>query len=248
MHPIPQRQTFFISDLHLAGERLEINTLFFQFLENIAIKAESLYILGDLFDYWLGDDQLDHDPLARQIADALKILAQRGVNVFFMSGNRDFLIGQRFAHEAGLVILTDPTIINLYGQQILLMHGDTLCTDDVMYQKFRVQTRNTDWINATLASPYEARQQLAQSIRDQSDSAKSQKAEEIMDVAEAAVQQAFREYRYPVLIHGHTHRPATHQYVVDGHECERWVLADWHGRGEYLEVSELGLKRVGIGI
>lgn len=248
MHPIPQRQTFFISDLHLAGERPEINTLFFQFLENIAIKAESLYILGDLFDYWLGDDQLDHDPLARQIADALKILAQGGVNVFFMSGNRDFLIGQRFAAEAGLVILTDPTIINLYGQQILLMHGDTLCTDDVMYQKFRVQTRNTDWINATLASPYEARQQLAQSIRDQSDSAKSQKAEEIMDVAEAAVQQAFREYRYPVLIHGHTHRPATHQYVVDGHECERWVLADWHGRGEYLEVSELGLKRVGIGI
>ncbi len=248
MHPIPQRQTFFISDLHLAGERPEINTLFFQFLENIAIKAESLYILGDLFDYWLGDDQLDHDPLARQIADALKILAQGGVNVFFMSGNRDFLIGQRFAAEAGLVILTDPTIINLYGQQILLMHGDTLCTDDVMYQKFRVQTRNTDWINATLASPYEARQQLAQSIRDQSDSAKSQKAEEIMDVAEAAVQQAFREYRYPVLIHGHTHRPATHQYVVDGHECERWVLADWHQHGEYLEVSELGLKRVGIGI
>ncbi len=248
MHPIPQRQTFFISDLHLAGERLEINTLFFQFLENIAIKAESLYILGDLFDYWLGDDQLDHDPLARQIADALKILAQGGVNVFFMSGNRDFLIGQRFAAEAGLVILTDPTIINLYGQQILLMHGDTLCTDDVMYQKFRVQTRNTDWINATLASPYEARQQLAQSIRDQSDSAKSQKAEEIMDVAEAAVQQAFREYRYPVLIHGHTHRPATHQYVVDGHECERWVLADWHQHGEYLEVSELDLKRVGIGI
>ena len=248
MHPNPQRLALFISDLHLSDERPEMNTLFFQFLENIAIKAESLFILGDLFDYWVGDDQLDHDPIARQVADALKVLAQGGVNIFFMPGNRDFLIGQRFADETGLVILTDPNLVNLYGQQTLLMHGDTLCTDDVMYQKFRAQTRTGDWMNATLGRPYEARQQLAQSIRNQSDSAKSQKPEEIMDVAEATVQQAFRQHRYPLLIHGHTHRPATHQHVVDGHRCERWVLADWHRRGEYLEVSEHGVKRVGIRI
>ncbi len=244
MHPTAKVLTLFISDLHLSGERPEINALFFHFLENIAAKAESLFILGDLFDYWVGDDQLDHDPLARNVADALKSLAKSGLRIFFMSGNRDFLIGQRFADEAGLVILNDPTLVNLFGQPILLMHGDTLCTDDVMYQKFRAQTRTSDWIDATLARPYVARQQLAQSIRNQSDSAKSQKAEEIMDVAEATVEQAFRQHRYPLMIHGHTHRPATHQHIVDGHKCERWVLADWHRRGEYLEVSAQGLKRV----
>ncbi len=244
MHPNAKGLTLFISDLHLSGERPEINSLFLQFLENIAAQAESLFILGDLFDYWVGDDQLDHDPLARQVTDALKSLAKSGLRIFFMSGNRDFLIGQRFADEACLVILNDPTLVNLFDRPILLMHGDTLCTDDVMYQKFRAQTRTSDWMDATLARPYEARQQLAQSIRNQSDSAKSKKAEEIMDVAESAVEQAFREHGYPLMIHGHTHRPATHQHIVDGQTCERWVLADWHRRGEYLEVSAQGLKRV----
>ena len=236
--------TLFISDLHLADERPEINSLFFRFMEDTARGAEALYILGDLFEYWVGDDQLDHDLLARSVTDTIRRLSDAGTRVYFMHGNRDFLIGERFAREAGLTILPDPTLIKLYGQQVLLMHGDTLCTDDVAYQKFRAQTRTNEWKNATLAQPYEARQQLAQSIRAQSDSEKNQKPEEIMDVTDVAVEEAFRVHQYPLMIHGHTHRPATHQLLVDGHACERWVLADWHGRGEYLAVSNSGLQRI----
>ena len=236
--------TLFISDLHLADERPEINSLFFRFMEDTARGAEALYILGDLFEYWVGDDQLDHDLLARSVTDTIRRLSDAGTRVYFMHGNRDFLIGERFAREAGLTILPDPTLIKLYGQQVLLMHGDTLCTDDVAYQKFRAQTRTNEWKNATLAQPYEARQQLAQSIRAQSDSEKNQKPEEIMDVTDVAVEEAFRVHQYPLMIHGHTHRPATHQLLLDGHACERWVLADWHGRGEYLAVSNSGLQRI----
>jgi UDP-2,3-diacylglucosamine hydrolase len=228
--------TLFISDLHLADERPEINALFFQFLDETASTADALYILGDLFEYWVGDDQLDHDLLARAVVDSLRRVSDSGTSIFFMHGNRDFLIGERFAHEAGLTI-------KLYGQQVLLMHGDTLCTDDVAYQKFRAQTRTNEWKNATLAQPYKARQQLAQSIRTQSDTEKSQKAEEIMDVTEATVEEVFRQHHYPLMIHGHTHRPATHQLLVDEHACERWVLADWHGRGEYVAVSKHGMHR-----
>jgi UDP-2,3-diacylglucosamine hydrolase len=230
--------TLFISDLHLAEERPEINSLFSRFIEDSARGTEALYILGDLFDYWVGDDQLDHDPLARSVTDSLRRLSDAGTQVYFMHGNRDFLIGERFALEAGLTILPDPTLIELYDQQVLLMHGDTLCTDDVAYQKFRTQTRTTEWKNATLAKPYEARQQLARLIRAQSDSEKNQKPEEIMDVTEATVEEAFRKHHYPLMIHGHTHRPATHRLLVDGHACERWVLADWHERGESLKTSQ----------
>jgi UDP-2,3-diacylglucosamine hydrolase len=126
------------------------------------------------------------------------------------------------------------------------MHGDTLCTDDIAYQKFRAQTRTNDWKNATLAQPYKARQQLARSIRTQSDTEKSQKAEEIMDVTETTVEEVFRQHHYPLMIHGHTHRPATHRLSVDGHTCERWVLADWHGRGECLAVNINGKRRINL--
>jgi UDP-2,3-diacylglucosamine hydrolase len=237
------RPILFISDLHLADERPEINVLFFRFLDETASTADTLYILGDLFEYWVGDDQLDHDPLARAVVDSIRRVSDGGTRIFFMHGNRDFLISERFAREAGLTILPDPTLIKLYGQQVLLMHGDTLCTDDVAYQKFRAQTRTREWKNATLAQPYEARQQLARSIRTQSDTAKSQKAEEIMDVTEATVEEVFRKHHYPLMIHGHTHRPATHRLSVDGHVCERWVLADWHGRGECLAVSSKKMHR-----
>jgi UDP-2,3-diacylglucosamine hydrolase len=236
--------TLFISDLHLADERPEINALFFQFMSEVAGTANALYILGDLFEYWVGDDQLDHDPLARAVVDSLRHVSRGGTRIFFMHGNRDFLIGERFAREAGLTILPDPTLIELYGKQVLLMHGDTLCTDDIAYQKFRTQTRTAQWKNATLAQPYEARQELARSIRSQSDNEKSQKAEEIMDVTEATVADTFRSHHYPFMIHGHTHRPATHRLLVDGHACERWVLADWHGRGEYLAISQRHWQRI----
>lgn len=242
------RPNLFISDLHLADERPEINSLFFRFMEDTARDAEALYILGDLFEYWVGDDQLDHDPLARSVTDTIRRLSDAETRVYFMHGNRDFLIGERFAREAGLTILPDPTLIKLYGQQVLLMHGDTLCTDDVAYQKFRAQTRTNEWKNATLAQPYEARQQLARSIRAQSDSEKNQKPEEIMDVTEETVEEVFRQHHYPLMIHGHTHRPATHRILVDGHACERWVLADWHERGECLAISTSGLRRVELKI
>ncbi len=242
------RTTHFISDLHLADERPEINALFFRYIEQIPANTDALYILGDLFEYWVGDDQLDHDLLARAVADALCKLAKGGVQIFFMHGNRDFLIGERFAAEAGLTILVDPTPIELYGQRVLLMHGDTLCTDDVAYQQFRTQTRTAEWQKTTLATPYEARQALAQSIRTQSDTEKRQKAENIMDVSDGAVEATFRQYGYPLIVHGHTHRPATHQYLLDDRTVERWVLADWHGRGEYLEVDKNGMRRVELTI
>jgi UDP-2,3-diacylglucosamine hydrolase len=242
------RATLFISDLHLADERPEINVLFFRFLDETARTADALYILGDLFEYWVGDDQLDHDPLARAVVDSLRRVSDSGTSVFFMHGNRDFLIGERFAREAGLTILADPTLIALDGQRVLLMHGDTLCTNDVAYQKFRTQTRTREWKSATLAQPYNVRQQLARSIRTRSDTEKSQKAEEIMDVTEATVEEVFRQHHYPLMIHGHTHRPATHRLSVDGHTCERWVLADWHGRGEYVAVSNSGLQRIELKI
>jgi UDP-2,3-diacylglucosamine hydrolase len=238
------RPTLFISDLHLADERPEINAIFFRFLDETAGTADALYILGDLFEYWVGDDQLDHDSLARAVVDSLRRVSNSGTNIFFMHGNRDFLIGERFAREAGLTILPDPTLIKLYGQPVLLMHGDTLCTDDVAYQKFRAQTRTNEWKDATLARPYKARQQLARSIRTQSDTEKSQKAEEIMDVTEATVEEVFRQHHYPLMIHGHTHRPATHRLLIDDHACERWVLADWHGRGECLALSQRRWQRI----
>ena len=238
--------TLFISDLHLADERPEINTLFFRFVNEIAVGAKSLYILGDLFEYWVGDDQLDVDPLARAVADSLRKLTTRGIHVFFMHGNRDFLIGERFAQETGLTILPDPTLIELDGERVLLMHGDTLCTDDVEYQKFRALARSDKWQRETLAKPYAERNALAHSIRAQSDSAKAIKTEEIMDVAPETVTQVFKAHAYPLMIHGHTHRPATHQHIVDGHTCARWVLADWHGRGEYLRNAENSWLRMPV--
>ena len=226
--------TLFISDLHLCEERPQINALFTQFLNDIACGAEALYILGDLFEYWIGDDQLDHDPLARRVAAQLAATAKHGTRIFFMHGNRDFLIGARFAAEASLGLLTDPTLISLNGQRVLLMHGDTLCSDDIGYQQFRTQVREPAWQESVLSKPYAERIALARAIRSTSDIEKSLKAESIMDVNAAAVTAVFVRHHYPELVHGHTHRPAKHELTVDGHTCMRWVLQDWHVRGGYL--------------
>ena len=230
------RPTLFISDVHLCESRPHINALFLRFLTDTATAAKSLYILGDLFEYWIGDDQLDHDPLARKVADALRRVAESGVNIFFMHGNRDFLIGERFAHEAGLSLLNDPTLIDLNGQPCLLLHGDTLCTDDVAYQAFRRQSRNPTWQAAVLAKPYNERMEFAKRIREQSTSEKSLKADDIMDVSSTTVEQAFRDWQYPLMIHGHTHRPATHDHEIDGRRCIRQVLADWRDKVEFLSL------------
>ena len=154
--------------------------------------------------------------------------------------------GERFARETGLTILPDPTLIELDGERVLLLHGDTLCTDDVEYQKFRALARSEKWQRETLAKPYAERNALAHSIRAQSDSAKAIKTEEIMDVTPETVAHVFRAHAYPLMVHGHTHRPATHKHIVDGHTCARWVLADWHGRGEYLRNAENSWQRVPV--
>ncbi len=238
--------TLFISDLHLGDARPSTSALFFRFLETTTRGAATLYILGDLFDYWVGDDQLEHDALGRDVAAGLRRVAESGTDIFLMHGNRDFMLGDRFATAAGLTILPDPTLIDLHGKPTLLMHGDTLCTDDIAYQKFRVQARNPAWQREMLTKPFSVRLALARSIRMQSDSEKSGKAEEIMDVAPASVDAAFRAHDYPTIIHGHTHRPATHRHVVDGHDCRRWVLADWHERGEYLGEIDGNLTRISV--
>jgi UDP-2,3-diacylglucosamine hydrolase len=235
-------KTLFISDLHLDADRPTIVALFDRFLGDVAADANALYILGDLFEYWVGDDQLDHDPLAARIAAALRTLEQGGTKIFFMRGNRDFLIGARFAEKAGVTLLEDPTVIASEAGPILLMHGDTLCTDDVAYQQFRLQARDPAWQARVLAQPYPERIKLARSLREQSDTAKSNKPEYIMDVSPAAVEAALRQHQVNILIHGHTHRPATHQLNVEGKACFRHVLQDWHDVGGYILASEYGIN------
>lgn len=231
-------RALFISDLHLCEERPGISALFAHFMNHIAPGADHLYVLGDLFEYWIGDDQLDHDALAREVAAHFARLADRGTRVFLMHGNRDFLLGARFAQQARLSILADPAFIDADGQRIALMHGDTLCTDDLPYQRFRAQVRDPIWQSALLARPYQERVALARSLRSQSDVEKSMKSEAIMDVNPAAVADAFHATHADVLIHGHTHRPACHRLEVDAHPRTRWVLRDWHDVGGYLEYRD----------
>lgn len=227
-------QIHFISDLHLGADRPALTALFERYLAGPARAASELYILGDLFEYWAGDDDLD-DPLNTRVASQLATLADAGTQVFFMPGNRDFLIGADFAHRAQLTLLPDPTPISLDGQPALLCHGDSLCTDDLAYQAFRQQVRNPAWQAQFLTQPLAVRKQIIAGVRMKSEEAKSEKAAAIMDVNADAVAALLREHSFPRLIHGHTHRPAVHSIEVDGHTCERWVLADWQDdQGEVL--------------
>ena len=234
---------FFISDLHLCDARPDINRVFFEFLRGPARKAESLYILGDLFEYWAGDDDL-HDPFNSSVAAALSAYSRTGIPLRFMHGNRDFLLDGEFASACGGRLLDDPHTFDLFGTSTLLMHGDTLCTDDVDYQKFRAQVRNPNWQKGFLALPLEQRKQQIEAVRQTSESEKTRKAPEIMDVNPEAVHAALREHGYPRLIHGHTHRPARHVHHVDGRDCERWVLADWYRAGSYLRCDGRGCAPV----
>ncbi|HKB82419.1 MAG TPA: UDP-2,3-diacylglucosamine diphosphatase [Burkholderiales bacterium] len=225
--------TLFISDLHLSPETPAATDALLRFLRGTAPDADALYVLGDLFEYWIGDEGLAQ-PFARQVAQAFRTLADGGVPIYFMHGNRDFLLGERFALASGMTLLTDPTVVDLYGTPTLLMHGDTLCSDDVEYQKFRAMVRNPVWQRAFLAKPLDERVRMAREVRGKSEQAKQVKEMTIMDVAPATVADAFRAHDYARLIHGHTHRPARHEHKVDGRECERWVLADWYNKGSYL--------------
>jgi UDP-2,3-diacylglucosamine hydrolase len=233
------KHTLFISDLHLCPTRPAINELFARFLRDIAPQAEALYILGDFFEYWAGDDDLD-SPLHRRVADQLYALAKQGTRLYLMHGNRDFLIGEKFLHAANITLLPDPTLIDLYGQPTLLMHGDTLCSDDVEYQAFRSQVREPAWQQSFLATPLAARKAQIEALRKRSEQEKSTKASEIMDTNAGTVEETLRAFSYPRLIHGHTHRPALHLHTVDSKTCERWVLTDWYDAGGYLRCDNAG--------
>jgi UDP-2,3-diacylglucosamine hydrolase len=225
--------TLFISDLHLTATRPAVTELFIRFLRQEARAAAALYILGDFLEYWIGDDALAH-PEHRPIIDGLRGLSDSGVPIHLMHGNRDFLLGDEFAHVTGCRLMPDPSVIDLYGKRVLLMHGDVLCTEDVEYQQFRQVVRDPQWQRQFLALPASERDAIARNYREKSRESTSHKPLEIMDVTQAAVEAAMREHRVRELIHGHTHRPAEHRFTLDGAAARRIVLGDWYEQGSVL--------------
>jgi UDP-2,3-diacylglucosamine hydrolase len=234
----------FVSDLHLSPERPALADAFSRLLRGPAREAAALYILGDLFEYWLGDD--DPDAFNAGVLDEIGALSRSGVATFFMHGNRDFLLGRRAARRAGMTLLHDPTRLALFGVPTLLMHGDTLCTDDVAYQRFRARVRNPVGVRLFLLLPLAVRRRIGSALRGKSETAKREKPMAIMDVNAGAVEQALRTHGYPRLIHGHTHRPGRHLHELEGQRCDRIVLADWYGRGSYLRVDAGGAEAVDV--
>ena len=270
--------TLFISDLHLCAQRPAVMTLFLNFLRGRATHADALYILGDLFEYWIGDDAAADAEFAAVIA-GLRALTQRppgesmdgrgralsgtgagrtevlapglsrqtqeqfpvsGVPVYVMHGNRDFLLGEEFTQITGCRLLPDPTLIDLYGTPVLLMHGDTLCTDDVDYQNFRRIVRDPQWIKKFLAQSRDQRNAVVRDLRATSKAAMAEKPPDIMDVNPSAVESVMRAHRVHHLIHGHTHRPAQHDLLLDGQPARRTVLGDWYEQGSVLECDAHG--------
>ena len=227
-----------IRNIHfLAAAPPGLTRLFFRYLANEARAAEQIFILGDLFDAWPGDDALDdpEDDFARELAHRLRELVDRGVAISIQHGNRDFLLGDRFARQSGASLLPEPQPLLLYGRSFVLLHGDALCLDDPDYQNFRAQVRAPGWCADFLARPLEERKAIAAAMRAQSEEAKRQKSARIMDLDAAATDDFLRQHGYATMIHGHTHLPARHEHHVDGIRVERWTLADWREtRGEYL--------------
>jgi UDP-2,3-diacylglucosamine hydrolase len=236
--------TLFISDLHLDEARPEITQLFLRFLSNTANQVEALYILGDLFEAWVGDD--DESALAHQVRQALRTLSDAGTPLFFMRGNRDFLTGQTFAKDCGLTLLPDPCVIDLYGTPTLLMHGDLLCVDDIGYLAFRAQVRNLQWQASFLAQPLPARVAFAAQARKASQQHQSEivkdSQESIMDVNQTSVQSLMVQYGVNRLIHGHTHRPDIHSFMHNNTRYQRIVLGDWYTQGSMLRVNSDGVS------
>ncbi|MGE5625627.1 MAG: UDP-2,3-diacylglucosamine diphosphatase [Bacillota bacterium] len=228
--------TLFISDLHLDASRPEITELFLTFLRDEAARAAQLYILGDFFEAWIGDD--DDDPHHARIMDGLKALTVKGVPVSLMHGNRDFLMGEAFLRRTGAKLLPDPTVIPLGGRPTLLMHGDTLCTDDKEYQMVRRMLRDPAWQKDYLAKPLSERRAIAAHAREQSKKHTALQADYIMDVNQQAVEEAMHKHGVARLIHGHTHRPAVHRFKSGGQDMERIVLGDWYEQSSKLSWNE----------
>ncbi len=227
--------TLFISDLHLEESRPDITEAFLGFLDGTASGVDQLYILGDFFEAWIGDDE--RTPLQEQIAAALRKLRDSGTDIFLMHGNRDFLIGEDFCKRAGATLLDDPTVIDLHGIPTLLMHGDSLCTADVEYQKFRANMRNPQWQQMILQRPLKDRQQMARQLREISMAKNQGKEEFIMDVTPEEVIKDMEAHGVQRMIHGHTHRPAVHELIANGLPAKRIVLGDWDKNVWWLEAE-----------
>jgi UDP-2,3-diacylglucosamine hydrolase len=227
--------TLFISDLHLDDRRPETTALLLKFLQDETVNADALYILGDLFEFWLGDDAPSKSSV--EIAAALSSLADKGLPCYFMHGNRDFLLGEDYAKSAGMTLLPEEYMVDLYGEQVLLMHGDSLCTDDIQYQQFRSLVRSPAWQQDILSKSPQERLQIALQLRDASADHKDNVDIDIMDVNPGEVKAVFERHNVHRMIHGHTHRPAIHDLEVNGKACQRIVLGDWYTQGSVLRVQ-----------
>lgn len=231
-----EQVTYFIADLHLAQNRPDITACFLTFIENEAIKAEKLYILGDLFEVWFGDDyQTD---FSNTIATSLKKLSMSGTQIYFIHGNRDFILGKRYAEQAGMTLLPEKYLIDLYGEKTLIMHGDTLCTMDIDYQKFRKKSRTWWWLGFITNLPLWVRKRIAENYRKKSKAAQQYKSLDIMDVTPSEVVKDLVSYQCQLIIHGHTHRPNIHQLQANGKTASRIVLGDWYEQGAWLKVTK----------
>lgn len=233
---------YFISDLHLEPQRNDITSAFLHFLDHIKPDASALYILGDFFEAWIGDD--DNSRFVNSIKNSLKELIECGVPVYFCHGNRDFVLGRRFARETGVNLLQEEEVIDLFGQNALLLHGDQLCTDDVEYQAFRTKVRDPNWQSKMLAYPLWVRKLIATYLRHRSRKAHKGKSMEIMDVNQGAVEKTLEKYTVNIMIHGHTHRPAEHELSLASGRAKRIVLGDWDKSGWYYRVDQASAELI----
>lgn len=227
-----KQDIIFISDLHLALEKKEVNRRFLSFLADQASMASAVYILGDLFDAWIGDD--DNTPPNKKIKAQLKKVTDSGTPVFLQQGNRDFLIGEKFSQETGITLLDDYAVIDIFGVKTLLTHGDLLCTDDIPYQEFRIKSHTKEWQKNVLSKPLWVRILAARWYRFRSHFHKRKKSVEIMDVNQQTVVKVMQENHCLRLIHGHTHRPAIHDFKISGKPAQRFVLAEW--KKDHIEI------------
>ncbi|WP_462158629.1 UDP-2,3-diacylglucosamine diphosphatase [Pseudoalteromonas sp. GB56] len=231
------RRTLFISDLHLSATQPEITAEFFEFLDTqLSEEVDALYILGDFFEVWVGDDA--NDPLSDDIAARLKSISGCGIKVYFIHGNRDFLVGKKYAEQAGMTLLPEQTVIDLYGTPTLLLHGDEMCTQDVEYQKFRKKSRGWWWPRLMLSMPLWYRRRVARKARIKSKMSQQKKRAEILDVEPSSVDKTFAVHKVRLMIHGHTHRPAIHCHGAN----TRIVLGDWYSQASYIIATEQSIS------
>ncbi len=235
-----QEVTYFIADLHLAQNRPDMTACFLRFLKDEAIHAQRLYILGDLFEAWIGDD--DDSAYLTTIAKALSTLSTLGTAIYYIHGNRDFLLGQPFAKKSAMILLPEVDLIDLYGKNVVIMHGDTLCTRDISYQQFRKKSRSWWWQAIAKSLPLFLRKKIAADYRKKSAAATAIKSQDIMDVTPDEVIKCLEDHHSQLLIHGHTHRPAIHELSANNKEAKRIVLGDWYEQGAWLKVTPTSMQ------